>query len=307
MESWTTIEGGTLGIADGDETPEPLSGVLVITPRFASLSTETGFIVTGPIYVPVKDGVIPEIHVPAVEDGTALVEFRLKGQLCGPVEFPDTEIPVEPGTTIRLSDYIPRGVDPGTGGILVPGPPGPPGAVASPEDYSLIGPGRPDVPASTGGLVSASTPVGATYTSTDGAGVGAWQWLNTGDGWSVTVGDTGWRSLPPLIEGTATVIIRRTTTAGVMASAMTSAQGNRVILATIPDGFRVAKELGTWNAFVTAGRFGNENGSISGDIYYLMPEHGIAINSPNAALNKGGLTWTPTDPWPTTLPGTPID
>ena len=91
--------------------------------------------------------------------------------------------------------------------------PGPPGAVPTAADYAIVGPGRPDVPASTGGLVSASTPVGATYTSTDGAGVGAFVWRKRPDGsWVVIDGDTGWRDVSlgaPYPAGT-TIRIRRT-------------------------------------------------------------------------------------------------
>ena len=79
--------------------------------------------------------------------------------------------------------------------------PGPPGAVPTAADYAIVGPGRPDVPASTGDLVTASTPIGATYTSTDGAGVGAFVWRKRPDGsWQVVDGDTGWRDITGEVE-----------------------------------------------------------------------------------------------------------
>ena len=87
---------------------------------------------------------------------------------------------------------------------------GAPGAVPTAADYAIVGPGRPDVPASTGGLVSASTPVGATYTSTDGAGVGAFVWRKRPDGsWTVVDGDTGKRAIPTLIDQIPTLYLRR--------------------------------------------------------------------------------------------------
>lgn len=62
------------------------------------------------------------------------------------------------------------------------------------------GRGRPDVPSTTGGLITGNEPIGLTYTSTDGAGVGATSWVNTMDhGWVVTHGDTGWRDVTHLV------------------------------------------------------------------------------------------------------------
>ena len=88
--------------------------------------------------------------------------------------------------------------------------PGPPGAVPTAADYAIVGPGRPDVPASTGDLVTAATPVGATYTSTDGAGVGAFVWRKRPDGtWEVVDGDTGKRAIPTLIDQIPTLYLRR--------------------------------------------------------------------------------------------------
>ena len=76
--------------------------------------------------------------------------------------------------------------------------PGPPGAVPSASDYLLVGPGRPDQPATTNGVVKSPdvAPVGAEYRSIDGANVGAWTWRKRpGNVWAVTDGDTGWRSI----------------------------------------------------------------------------------------------------------------
>uniref|UniRef100_UPI001C1324DF hypothetical protein n=1 Tax=Actinomyces faecalis TaxID=2722820 RepID=UPI001C1324DF len=40
-----------------------------------------------------------------------------------------------------------------------------------------------------------TAPVGSTYVSTDGAGVGAWVWRRRPTGWVVVDGDTGWRDV----------------------------------------------------------------------------------------------------------------
>ena len=79
--------------------------------------------------------------------------------------------------------------------------PGPPGAVPSASDYLLVGPGRPDQPATTNGVVKSPdvAPVGAEYRSTDGANVGADRWIKRSSGWRVSDGDTGWRDMTAFV------------------------------------------------------------------------------------------------------------
>ena len=109
-----------------------------------------------------------------------------------------------PALTLELG--IPRGK---------PGPPGPPstsGSGGGSHPLLLSGPGRPDVPPTTGGVITGSEAVGTEYRSTDGAGVGAWVWMRRPTGWVVVDGDTGWRNigsgyLPA--EAEAEVFIRR--------------------------------------------------------------------------------------------------
>lgn len=91
----------------------------------------------------------------------------------------------------------PQGIQGPTGPI---GPIGPKGDTGNPSAYVLIGSGRPDQPATTGGTITGAEPVGCEYRSTDGAGVGAFVWMKRPDGWDVTGGDTGWRKL---YEGTS--------------------------------------------------------------------------------------------------------
>lgn len=77
---------------------------------------------------------------------------------------------------------------------------GPPGVVSSASSYVIVGPGRPDVPSTTAGVITGAEPVGARYESTDEAGVGARTWRKVpGNKWIVTDGDTGWR-----VVGTST-------------------------------------------------------------------------------------------------------
>lgn len=65
------------------------------------------------------------------------------------------------------------------------GPAGPPGVVSSASAYVIVGPGRPDQPATTGGLITGVEPVGAEYRSTDGAGGGLFDWMKRPTGWEI--------------------------------------------------------------------------------------------------------------------------
>lgn len=65
-----------------------------------------------------------------------------------------------------------------------------------PSTYQIVGAGRPDIPASMTTAVQAqvaAAPVGSTFSSTDGASVGAWQWQKLPTGWRVVVLDTAMR------------------------------------------------------------------------------------------------------------------
>lgn len=176
----------------------------------------------GTATVTYSDGTTGELLLPSGppgEDGAdaPLPEVSWDGPVLvvGGERSPDLTGPEGPAPAVGWDG--PRLVVGGVTGPDLTGPegaastvPGPPGAVPTAADYSIVGPGRPDVPATTGGLVSASTPVGATYTSTDGAGVGAFVWRKRPDGsWEVVDGDTGKRALPTLIEQIPTLYLRR--------------------------------------------------------------------------------------------------
>ena len=66
--------------------------------------------------------------------------------------------------------------------------------------WTLTGPGRPDQPATTGGIITGTEPVGTDYRSTDGAGIGAWAWRKRPSGWAYTDFDTGWRDFSSYIN-----------------------------------------------------------------------------------------------------------
>ncbi len=114
------------------------------------------------------------------------------------------------------------------------------GTVASPltiGSATIVGAGRPDVAASMTTAVQAqvaAAPVGSTFSSTDGASVGAWAWQKQPSGWIVSSLDTRWRDITPLLTGGATAtklhIKRVTDEVRIRVSALTTT-GTGIILA----------------------------------------------------------------------------
>lgn len=197
--------------------------------------------------------------------------------------------------------------------------PGPPGAVPTAGDYAIVGPGRPDVPATTGGLVTASTPIGATYTSTDGAGVGAFVWRKRPDGtWAVVDGDTGWVELTQIVGLTDIyqsgrifakrqpdlVRLRFHALATTGADALTTS-------GQWPEGFRISTIEGrlSWNTAtaVTAALSGADQVEQPTFITFGRPSHTVdpilrMRGKTTAARGHGELDAYTSDPWPHTLP-----
>lgn len=68
-----------------------------------------------------------------------------------------------------------------------------PELIPDPAVMWLKGKGRPDKPATTEGVILGDEADCTRYLSTDGAGVGAYEWEKRGGVWRVTRGDTGWR------------------------------------------------------------------------------------------------------------------
>lgn len=135
-----------------------------------------------------------EAIVPGIEAevrAVVLASPELKGEPGAPGPAPSIKIgTVTSGATPSATI---KGTSPDlTLDLVLPQPA--PGAVVDP--YSIRGPGRPDVPSTTGGVITGAEPVGAEYRSTDGAGVGAWTWTRRPGGkWHVTNGDSGWRDV----------------------------------------------------------------------------------------------------------------
>ena len=65
----------------------------------------------------------------------------------------------------------------------------------SSDSMIITGIGRPDKPETTSGKITGREPNGTFYSSTNGAGVGAYLWLKQNNKWVVTSADTGERRM----------------------------------------------------------------------------------------------------------------
>ena len=187
--------------------------------------------------------------------------------------------------------------DPGAKGDV-----GAPGALANASSYVLVGPGRPDQPATTGGIITGAEPVGAEYRSTDGANVGAYVWMKRPGGkWEVTDGDTGWRrvvveAIDTTTAGDHGTLIRRAGPNVYYAIAGKTTTGSWGSLGV---GWRpvasIVHPLTPWSGSTTVARLATH---VGGNLVW-------AANPGAGFLAQCQITWATADTWPTTLPGSP--
>ena len=188
-------------------------------------------------------------------------------------------------------------------------PAGSKGETGNPSAMALVGAGRPDTPAtlSTANQTAVSAAqVGATFTSTNGAGTGAWAWVKTPTGWAVTYGDTGWRDVTPMLQsgwaGTfaKSVFLKRVGDACTLSYSLAPST-NLSTMMTVPAGFRSINVpfLGGVNSPL------QRDGALNGAIYFDSPETIRGKSTSNLLHHRGGMNWVTTDPWPATLPGAP--
>ena len=155
------------------------------------------------------------------------------------------------------------------------------------------------------GVVDA--PPGTYYTDTAGTN-GAWRWIKTSGtgntGWTVIFGDTGWRYIanPANIAGRANFYVREDwrwnlrrvgnlCSLMVFAKSLSRTTSGTAHLFTIPPEFTPASVLVTG-----AGGFLFQIGySVS---LIATPDAGVVV--------QDEIKWWAREPWPTTLPGTPI-
>ena len=219
--------------------------------------------------------------------------------------------------------------DPGSQGE--PGPAGPKGEPGNPSALVLVGVGRPDVPSTLSPenrTAVASALVGATFTSTDGAGTGAWAWVKTPGGWQVTFGDTGFsvfhaqgttgRNIGPLSKGWVTRVGKEVT-----AVVMLDKESGSVwsTLTPVPTGFRPYQAMLRVETAAAAG-ISMENVAFASVDYVMWNGNGDRAQIPDGnsvhvtrsgqirgkAIPRSGwvsLSWVTSDPWPMVLPGAP--
>jgi len=220
-----------------------------------------------------------------------------------------------PSQTLSLT--LPKG-DKGDRGDK--GDTGAPGALANASSYILTGPGRPDQPATTGGIITGSEPVGSEYRSQDGADVGAFVWMKRPGGkWEVTDGDTGWRVVPCIAKSDSppSSVMTMTALTRITASAVFL---EATVTATSSTGWQGRAINDKWlqDNYLTPGIGGSINRR---DAFHLRPalSWGIRPESfPRKVYFSGnditGIpssgTWVlsgefaPPTLWPSTLPGT---
>ena len=194
------------------------------------------------------------------------------------------------------------------------GPTGAPGALTNSSSYIITGPGRPDTPATTGGIITGNEPVGAEYRSTDGAGVGAFVWMKRPGGkWEVTDGDTGWRNVSDLLLSpwtTSTVPLVRVRRAG-SASFLHIQYNVKPVpsgaILVVPAGFR-GKGGGINAGIASAAIIGQYNNTPIGSgatSYQNVNGNNTVYTNGASEGGASSLTWAAADTWPSTLPGTP--
>lgn len=188
---------------------------------------------------------------------------------------------------------------------------------------SVSGPGRPDQVATTQGAITGSEPVGTTYTSTDGANVGAYVWRKRPGGkWAVTDGDTGWREITGSViwmgsNSTGRFQLRRVNDivharwVGVTVDKATSGFNTVTVCRWAFSGFEIMDGTGG-HPFNSSGvAQGYSTHGLGEPLNYLgfMRDGAnvyVRAYSPPLDVRRSGYhQWPNFSAWPTTLPGTP--
>lgn len=165
--------------------------------------------------------------------------------------------------------------------------------------HTIVGAGRPDIPATLTPDIAtrvAAAPSGTVFRSTDGP-QGAWEWRKRGSTWVCEAGDTGWRNVTTLLlngwvaTGSGAVHIRRHagTVVEAMARTISGSDATSATFATLPAGFRSGAN-GRTLAVGSSGTAVTWDGNMQ------------LTTTASASMNAVAST---SDPWPTTLPGTP--
>ena len=161
--------------------------------------------------------------------------------------------------------------------------------------WTLTGPGRPDQPATTAGIITGSEPVGTEYRSTDGAGVGAWAWRLRPSGWEVTDLDTGIRRGEPLNGWAGAVRLMRVgNTVTVIGQGMDPVAATGFTFYELPLGFQPTNRIPV-PAYRASGT----------TLVYARIVGGscqLDVSDTPSSLRDFAATFITADPVPTTLP-----
>ena len=161
--------------------------------------------------------------------------------------------------------------------------------------WTLTGPGRPDQPATTAGIITGSEPVGTEYRSTDGAGVGAWAWRLRPSGWEVTDLDTGIRRGEPLNGWAGAVRLMRVgNTVTVIGQGMDPVAATGFTFYELPLGFQPTNRIPI-PAYRASGT----------TLVYARIVGGscqLDVSDTPSSLRDFAATFITADPVPTTLP-----
>ena len=152
-----------------------------------------------------------------------------------------------------------------------------------------------------------SAPVGSIYTDT-AATNGAIRWIKTSGagntGWRVEYGDTGWRNISSLMVngwGGSVYIRRINASVELRAEGLTRSETSHTIM-TLPAGFLPTQAAGYGFRFVLH----QADPTASQTRFRILSNTLTTINSSTVpGPYYGGTTWTISEAWPNTLPGTP--
>ena len=251
----------------------------------------------------VVDGVPgPDLRGPAGEDGKDGAPGPAPSIKIGTVAAGPTPSATITGTTPEqtLGLVLPKG-DRGDRGET-----GPPGVVSSASSYVIVGPGRPDQPATTAGTITGAEPVGAEYRSQDGAQVGAYVWMKRPGGkWEATVGDTGARNVLGLktshwsTNAPAPWTVRRVGNMVLMSLPFTTPANTSKVSVFSDYGALAGFRPPAWTTFVFPAPSG------TGTIKYAFSPTSHDAQATASTVFEAVMSWVTAEPWPTTLPGSP--
>ena len=184
--------------------------------------------------------------------------------------------------------------------------------VAGGDGLNIVGPGRPDQPGTTGLLIDGSETVGTTYTSTDGAGVGAWVWRKRPNGWVVVDGDTGVRDVTTDVLGAEGICTIQRVGSMVTFTTGKLATNYNQLLYTVPEGFLRTELIQggqLLGATVISSQASLTNYMVTHPLLLSLRDqvkfHGQNIGT--AQIGSASIVWRSYHPWPIALPGTPFD